>query len=449
MWPFLQDSSQAEPAIERQNFVGETLQASTICISWSMPQVLCSTAAATLQVQMQGHSARAAVQSASPAPVTSRSGTNPSPAAQQATPAAQQQPPGVARRPPVSHVARTPPDSLMERWALAVAGQPPAAECQPAKAGVRGGAVEAGVRGAPGEQTGAAPGTGWAPMKRFVELGLVDRWATAVQAQQRRRQPEEPGRQPAGRPAVPGTAAAEKQAVSQKAAPAETSMPGTAAAGRPARLGKVPAAHAAKVAESPAQTRVDHRSLTARGTRPPQDAGGGPSSQPAAAPVPADMQAGNLQAAEAAPTGVQAERFVDPGGRWDSTVQQRGDAKGPARAAAQEAAAGKPATPGKGVVAPARTLMDRWGLAVRGIKPLPQEESSSKPAAGPSAAAEGQGVAGSQAAAWQAPPARPAGVQAGRFVEPGLMGRWQSAMQSREAGQQPGSLSLLVCFPVM
>ena len=422
-------------------------------------------------------------------------------AAQHALQAVQQQLPGVARRPPVSRMSKSPPDSLMERWALAVAGQAPAAERQPPEAGIRGGSANAGTRGALGEQTAAAPGIGRAPMKRFVKSGLADRWAAAVQAQQRRRQQEEQqrrrqqeeqGRQLAGWPAVPGTAAAGKQATPQKAAPAEPSTSGTAAAGWPARLEKVPAAPAAKVAESPAQTQMDHKSLTAQGIRPLQHAKGESSSKPAAAPVAAagqgfangqagnpqaaeaatpqhakvessskpiaalvaaadgqgfaNKQAGNPQAAEAAPTGVQAERFVDPRGRWESTVQHGGVAKGQARAAAQEAAADKPAAPEKGIVAPARTLMDRWGLAVRGTRLLPQEEPSSKPAAGPSAAAEGQGVAGSQAAAWDAPPARPTGVQAEHFVEPGLMGRWRSAMQSREAGQQPNSMSMLVCL---
>ena len=38
MWLFLQDSSQAEAAAGRQNCIRETLQASTLCISWSMPE---------------------------------------------------------------------------------------------------------------------------------------------------------------------------------------------------------------------------------------------------------------------------------------------------------------------------------------------------------------------------------------------------------------------------
>lgn len=198
---------------------------------------------------------------------------------------------------------------------------------------------------------------------------------------------------------------------------------------------------------------MDHGSLTAQGIMPPQHAKVASSSKPVVAPVAAaegqgfaNGQAGTPQAAGAAPPGVQAERWVEPGGRWDS---HGGEAKGQARAAAQKAAAGKPVTPEKGAVAPARTLMDRWSLAVQGIKPLPQEESSSKPAAGPSAAAEGQGLAGSEPAAWEASPADPAGVQAERFVEPGLMGRWKAAVQHRKAGRQPGSMSMPVWFLTM
>ena len=39
MWLCLQASSQAEGAVERQTSIRETPQASTVCISWSMPKV--------------------------------------------------------------------------------------------------------------------------------------------------------------------------------------------------------------------------------------------------------------------------------------------------------------------------------------------------------------------------------------------------------------------------
>ena len=358
---------------------------------------------------MQGHAAPTAVQSASPEPVTVRSYTTPFPAAQRATLAEQQRLPEVSRHPPVPPMAQTPPDSLMERWALAVAGQPPAAEHQPAEPRFRDGSADARTRGAPREQTANAPGVGRASMKRFVKPGLVDRWA---QAQQRRQQQE--------------------AQVHMAQTPPDSLMErwALAVAGQP------PAAE-----HQLAKPRFRDGTADAR-TR------GAPREQAAVAP-------GVGRAS--------MKRFVKPGlvDRWAQAQQRRqqqeaqgrqpagrpaapGTAAAEKQATSQKAAAGKPAPSEKGVVAPARTLMDRWSLAVRGIKPLPQEESSSKPAAGPSAAAEGRGFAGSKAAAWKAPPACPTGEQAERFVEPGLMERWKSAMQSREAGQQPGSMSMPV-----
>ena len=401
---FLQASSQAEAAVKHQHFTKETAQASTICISSSLlekplPKVLaalCSTAAATLNLHMQGRAAPSAVRPPSPASVTVRSHPTPFPAAQHARLAEQQQLPEVAQHLPEFHTAQTPPDSLMERWALAVAGQPPAAEHQ---LRFRDRTVSASTRGAPREQTADAPGGGRASMKRFVKPGLVDRWA---QAHQRRQQQD--------------------SQVHVAQAPPDSLMERWALA----FAGQPPAAH---------------RTVGAR-TR------GAPREQTAVSP-------GVGRAS--------IKRFVEPGlvDRWAQAQQcrqqQESQGRQPAgrpaamemsaaekQATSHKAAAGKPATPEKGFVAPARTLMDRWGLAVQGIKPLPQKESSSQPATGPWTAVEGPGFAGSKAAAWVAPPTRPIAVQAERFVEPGLMERWESAVQHREAGQQPGSMSMRV-----